>query len=139
MKGNEFTVRGVNARANRTLVFYHKEKNLGFFLKELPADQREPLTIKLQPCGSATGRVVDADGKPVADRFLELYQTPAVDGRVAALLPNRMVEFTKTDRDGRFRANGLVPGVRYHLRGAAFSVFEVESGKVKELGQAKAE
>src|SRR5206468_2596973 len=105
-------------------------------------DQREPLTIKLQPCGSATGRVVDANGKPIADLFLDLYQTQAVDGRVAALLPNRMVEATKadkTDRDGRFRANGLVPGVRYHLRGAAFSVFEVESGKVKELGQAKAD
>src|SRR5262249_17390468 len=55
LKGAEFTVRGINPRANRPLVFYHKDKNLGCFVKELRGDPSEPLTVKLQPCGSASG------------------------------------------------------------------------------------
>src|SRR5205823_161751 len=39
LKGAEFTVRGINPRAPRQLTFYHKDKNLGFFLKELPGEK----------------------------------------------------------------------------------------------------
>src|SRR5262249_42079577 len=65
LKGAEFTVRGINPRANRPLVFYHKDRDLGFYLKELRGDPSAPLTVQLQPCGSASGRIVDQDGQPV--------------------------------------------------------------------------
>src|SRR5262249_40439263 len=32
LKGSEFTVGGVNPKAQRPLVFYHKEKQLGYYL-----------------------------------------------------------------------------------------------------------
>src|SRR5207249_3878330 len=66
LKGAEFTVRGINPKAPRQLLFFHKAKNLGFFLKELPGEKDGPLTVKLQPCGAVSGRMVDRDGQPVA-------------------------------------------------------------------------
>ena len=104
------------------------------------------------------GRFVDLEGRPIAgvkvmvnhvgplgDRIVQEAAQRDPEGYSDSLFLNMPflasgnTSLIISDRDGRFRANGLVPGVRYHLRGAAFSVFEVESGKVKDLGQAKAE
>ena len=64
LKGAEFTVRGINPRApGRSLTFHHKGKNLGLFLKELPDEKAGPLIVRLQPCGSISGRLVDPDGQ----------------------------------------------------------------------------
>src|SRR5262249_19571550 len=91
LKGSEFTVRGLNPRSNRQLTFHPKEKNLGFLVKELRGATPEPLTVKLQPCGSVSGRIVDQDGQPVAGVKTE------------GGLP------ITTDKEGRFRVEGLVP------------------------------
>jgi RNA polymerase sigma factor (sigma-70 family) len=137
LKGAEFTVRGVNPRAQRPLVFYHKDKDLGFFVKDLGGDTSELLTVKLQPCGSASGRVLDQDGLPVAG--LRLFVT----GRATrSLSGGRSVT---TDKEGRFRALGLVPGQEYRLwcfgkRPSILPLYapvEVESGKHKDMGDLK--
>jgi RNA polymerase sigma factor (sigma-70 family) len=124
LKGSEFTVRGLNPRSNRKLTFHHKEKNLGYFMKELRGASSEPLTIKLQPCGSASGRIVDQDGQPVA-----------------GVKTQGGLQIT-TDKEGRFRLEGLVPGVSYTImrpKVAATVLVEVvvESGKNKDLGDLK--
>src|SRR5262249_48654157 len=68
VQGAQFIGRRLSPRApaGRRLIFHHKGKNLGFFLKELPAEKDDPFTVKLQPCGSASGRFVDSDGVPQA-------------------------------------------------------------------------
>ena len=134
LKGAEFTVRGINPRANRPLAFYHKDKNLGFFLKELRGDSSEPLTVKLQLCGSASGRVVDPDGQPVAG--LRLH----VPGRATRWLGEGRSVIT--DKEGRFRALGLVAGQEYWVwePGSIPRVFAqvtVEPGKHKDMGDIK--
>jgi hypothetical protein len=39
LQGADFTVRGINPRANRQIVFHHKGKNLGYCLKGLPDEK----------------------------------------------------------------------------------------------------
>jgi hypothetical protein len=140
LKGNEFTVRGINPRANRPLVFYHKEKNLGFFVKDLRGEPG-PLVVKLQPCGSASGRVVDQDGQPVGGLRIDVW------GHALRIVGEHGggYQVVTTDKAGRFRAEGLVPGQEYivwepgdnpsHPRVHATVV--VESGKHKEMGDIK--
>jgi hypothetical protein len=105
-------------------------------LRELPAEKNGPLVVKLQPCGSISGRIVDEDGQPVAGRYAGLG--PGKD-------PYDPVQhvFT-TDKEGRFRVEGLVPGLGYWLFQTRFRarwldapLTVVEPGKNKDLGDIK--
>jgi protocatechuate 3,4-dioxygenase beta subunit len=125
----DFAVRGLNPRRIRKLFFVHKEKGLGYY-REVRGDEKGPLTIKLQPLGSASGRVLDKDGQPRAGLVLNVNRSLLLDGG----------EQVKTDKDGRFRAKGLVPGQKYDLyeanvmRPAGVRDVVVEPGKDKDLG-----
>jgi RNA polymerase sigma factor (sigma-70 family) len=142
LKGAEFTVRGINPRANRPLVFYHNEKNLGCYVKELRGDPSMPLTVKLQPCGSASGRIIDPDGQPVAGLRL------SVQGNALPILGDAGggSQLVTTDKEGRFSAEGLVPGQEYHVSEAQVfngilrihAPVRVEPGKHQDLGEIKA-
>jgi RNA polymerase sigma factor (sigma-70 family) len=125
LKGSDFTVRGINPRAKRLLIFQHNGKNLGYFLKELPDENLGPLTIELQPCGSISGRIVDQDGQPVASgRIYVRTDTPLAS-------PNLTM-----DKEGRFHVKGLVPGLEYMFVDDK-RVFILRSGVVVEPGQHK--
>jgi hypothetical protein len=141
LEGDEFTVRGINPRGNRSLVFYHKDKNLGFYLKDLRGEAPGPLTVKLQPCGSVSGRVIDQDGLPVAGL------RPYIVGRGLGYLSDAggLGQRVTTDKDGRFRAEGLVPGQEYWVYEwddspsfpRVFAPVVVEPGKHKDIGDIK--
>src|SRR5262249_31603679 len=100
-----------------------------YCLKELPDEKLGPLTIKLQPCGSISGRFVDPDGMPVAGgRF---YVQGGTEG-----------QFLTLDKEGRFHVKGLLPGLEYRVVDdkRAFSLRDgvvVEPGKHKDLGDLK--
>jgi hypothetical protein len=136
----EFTVRGINPRANRSLVFYHRGKNLGCFVKELRGDATEPLTIQLQPCGSVSGRIVDSDDQPVAG--LPLARFKYFGG--AQQLENEQGLAYTTDTQGRFHLESLVPGLEYHLGTSEasglprmFPPVRLEPGEHKDMGDIK--
>jgi RNA polymerase sigma factor (sigma-70 family) len=140
LKEDEFIVRSINPRENRPLAFYHKDRNLGFYLKDLRDNPEQPLVIKLQPCGSISGRVVDPDGVPLAGVSVN------VEGRLSGT-PG-VYRHAKMDQDGRFGVEGLVPSQEYRVlvygkRGASFprlyARVVVESGKHKDMGELKAE
>ena len=141
LKEAEFTVRGINPRARRPLVFYHKDKNLGCFLNELPRDSSVPLTVQLQPCGSTSGRIVDPDGQPVAGLHLGI-QSCAL--RVTGEQGGGYHDVT-TDKDGRFHVGGLVPGQEYRVSEAhtpdgylrIYALVRVEPGKQHDMGEIK--
>jgi protocatechuate 3,4-dioxygenase beta subunit len=132
LKSASFTVRGLHPERTRQLYFYHKEKNLGRYL-ELLGEQIEPLKVQLQPCGSVVGRLVDKGGKPVADTVIYFCRQGYV-----AFWPGGFQ--AKTDGDGRFRAEGLVPGQKYTMNRNTDNIADtlpqvvVESGKRKDLG-----
>jgi RNA polymerase sigma factor (sigma-70 family) len=133
---NAFTVTGLHPQRSRQILFYHDEKKLGAF-KEITPDEREPLTIQLQPCASASGRLVDRDGQPVAGVFLHF-------NRLGLIGPGGPE--AKTDKEGRFRTEGLVAGQKYWLTLAnrPFSrirakVIVVKPAEKKDLGDVTVE
>ncbi len=108
----------------------------------LKGDESNPLTIRLQPWGTITGRVVDDEGQPL--KAIELFsidgsfpKQPAVQG----VLPGDM----RVGSDGRFRTEQLVPGLKYgalasdraRLFGELFRDVTVAPGEVKDLGDLK--
>jgi RNA polymerase sigma factor (sigma-70 family) len=133
LKSASFTVRGLHPERTRELFFYYKEKDSGRFL-ELRGEDAEPLKVELQPCGSVVGRLVDKGGKPVGGTIIYFCRHG-----YGTFFPGSF--HVKTDQDGRFRAEGLVPGQKYTMTRHASNLGDtlpsevtVESGKEKELG-----
>jgi RNA polymerase sigma factor (sigma-70 family) len=128
----EFTVRGINPRRTRELLFLHAAKGLGYH-GEMRGDEKGPLSIRLQPLGTASGRLVDKDGQPVARLHINVFRSRWFGPGGVQI---------KTDKDGRFRTAGLVPGQKYTLYPAERSLslkrgfdIVVESGQDKYLGE----
>jgi RNA polymerase sigma factor (sigma-70 family) len=131
LKTADFTVSGINPKRTRELLFTHKELGLGYH-QEIRGDEAGPLAIKLQPLGSASGRLVDKDGLPVPGLVLNVNRS-RMEGPGGVQV--------KTGKDGRFLAEGLVPGQKYDLlaanrarSGGLRQGVVVESGKDKDLG-----
>jgi hypothetical protein len=164
MKSPAFKLSGLGDR-QRLLLFYHAPKKLGAVF-EVRGDTPEPLVAKLQPLGSVEGQVVDAAGKPWAG--LEVTLHPVVSKRGSYdNLPLEYTTFqgihgiqhglwsrftsrkTTTDKDGRFRLEGVFPGLRYELYAsdgdvkkertlvAQRSAISVEAGGKKDVGLVK--
>jgi RNA polymerase sigma factor (sigma-70 family) len=128
----DFTVYGLDNGQGREVLFSHPEKGLAGVL-QVRGDDRGPLTAKLEPCGAVTGRLVTADGKPRAGVLLH------VPGWLLS------TDNLQTDRDGRFRVEGLVPGVAYTLEiiqngnpvGQVFTGLTLKAGETRDLGNVK--
>jgi RNA polymerase sigma factor (sigma-70 family) len=114
----------------------------------LKGDEPSPLTLWLQPSGTIMGRVVDEDGKPRGGITIG-----SIDGSnpkhpdVEGIFPGG--DFgggIPLGHDGRFRIEGLVPGLKYggnaidgnRLQGNLFHDVTVAPGEVKDLGDIKA-
>jgi RNA polymerase sigma factor (sigma-70 family) len=122
-----FTVRGLNPRCTRELCFYHRDKALGRIVT-VRGDETRPLTVRLDPCGSVRGRLVDKNGKPVSGIT------------VSFLRRQNWFDAFETDREGRFRA-ALVSGAKFSLGLASLRPLlrdvgevEVNSGRSRDLG-----
>jgi RNA polymerase sigma factor (sigma-70 family) len=116
MKTAEFTMRGFAPRASRELVFRHAAKGL-IGLAPPPKADGSSINVTLRPGATVMGRLVDADGRPEADRALEMRFRPK-EGPTRA---GRRVEYgcgpIRTDREGRFRIEALPPGYEFELLG----------------------
>jgi protocatechuate 3,4-dioxygenase beta subunit len=129
LRSAQFTVYGLEAKHERQVVFIHDEKHLVGALK-VRGDANEPLTVKLEPWGIVTGRLVTEDGKPQSGVLLQI---------VDRLLPNNDYQ---TDKDGRFRIEGLASGEKYTLEvvkngkptARLLTGLTVKSGETRELG-----
>jgi hypothetical protein len=147
LASGSFTVLGLHPRRSRELLFQHRGKALGKFLR-IRGDESNPLTVHLEPCGSLTGRFLDQAGKPVPG--IDVYcgrggDMPSPD---LVILPVS----AQTDSEGRFRM-ALVSGPTYWLRATkplkgepelrnAMKQFngtgrevEVKSGRITDLGE----
>jgi RNA polymerase sigma factor (sigma-70 family) len=153
-----FTVGGVRPGEPRALFFLDPEKKLAR-VQKLSGNEKGPLTIRLEPLGTLTGRVLDADGRPWAGlRVRAAYSIAELEAaRVAAKdyhdLPWELLyeypvwrgfinKEATTDASGRFRLDGLVSGLKYDLEakageGPAAAMREglaVEPGKTRDVG-----
>jgi RNA polymerase sigma factor (sigma-70 family) len=69
-------------------------------------------SIKLEPLLSLAGRIVDDENKPIRGAVVRLR---VAEGNVFAVTGEPIA----TDRDGKFRFDGLLPGMRYMVQADA--------------------
>jgi RNA polymerase sigma factor (sigma-70 family) len=139
-------IRGLDpSRPRRVIVTHAARKLIGSVY--LKGDETGPLTIRLQPYGTVTGRVVDEDGHPrgglgIISAGGSFPARPAEQG----ILPGgNHGAGIRIGHDGRFRVEGLVPGLKYgagasdgfRYGGELFRDVAVAPGEVKDLGDLK--
>jgi hypothetical protein len=135
----------------RRLVVVHMEKRLAATLL-VRGDEKGPLTIKLEPWGVATGKLTIPEGKDPTDYriFTRNAVVLTLDGGVQRpdLNLGDLLAPVKPDKDGKFRIEGLVPGLKYHLQvgkgnyvarifGLTSNEVSVKSGETKDIGELK--
>jgi hypothetical protein len=154
LAGASFTVRGLSPKKSRTVLLIHPEKRLAKLATVRP-DEPEPFTVRLEPLGTLTGRVVAADGKPLAglkvnahlSYKLENYKSRPAELRFNSEPWSKLINReATTDGDGKFRIEGLVPGMKYLLTVSQEMEFfgactrddlTVDAGKTTDLGELK--
>jgi hypothetical protein len=96
----------------RTVVFLHADRKLAA-LATLRGDEKEPVVVQLAATAVLTGRVLNEGGQPLAGADVYThYSTPLSQPLINLLDRNRLPQ---TDREGRFRLEGIVPGVPLKL------------------------
>ncbi|MBO0698637.1 MAG: carboxypeptidase regulatory-like domain-containing protein, partial [Zavarzinella sp.] len=137
----EFTIAAINPAAPKPYFFYHAEKNLAGAVI-LKGDEPDGFTVTLQKAATITGRLVGDDGEPLADTEI----SGGIDDNQLGLKGGWYGFFYgKTDKDGKFRIAGLVPGVKQSARvmrryQPAEQIFEHQAfgaGEVRDLGDVK--
>ena len=151
VKTTEFTVSGLRPDEERLLQFVDAEKKLAGSLV-VKGDAKGPVRVTLGPAGTLTGRLVTADGKPLADvELMPLGAQTVPDPRARSkpdLTAGSFPPGIRTDADGKFRIAGLAPGLTYRATltdGKALLRAEgdlekgvtVKAGETKELGDIK--
>jgi RNA polymerase sigma factor (sigma-70 family) len=136
LTGSRFTATALDLLRPRSFYFYHPGKRLGASVV-LRGDEEQPVTVKLQPCGCVTGRLVGAKGQPCQDwpiygRSEDSYMSISTSRWWQLYVSGR------TDKQGRFRID-LIPGVQYHIHVVPAVPYTLKPGETKDLGEMKIE
>ncbi len=158
----DFTAVGLHPDRPRLLCFVHPTKKLAGSVV-VRGKEPKPIAVKLQPWATVSGRLLDAKGKPIPNAKLWFTEVPVrKPGQPMALDTGRFVaersdykpkSDPRTDEQGRFRVERLVPGLKYNLAlmdeegatsleqikwpGLVFSNLILKAGETKELGDVK--
>ncbi len=130
-------------KKSRLLILYEPRRKLAGTLT-LKAGEKLPTAVTLRPTGSVKGRLLDADGKPLAGLVVE----PRYRDSVANVMQSRVHEgrVIASDAAGDFTLENLIPGLNFDLtfrKGrrdfgsvtkSADTVIEVKPGECLELG-----
>jgi hypothetical protein len=123
----------------RVMAFFHADKLTGSIT--LKGDEKQPVVVRLSKPGAVKGRLLDADGKPLAGVVVDLYYRQRAVSEV-----NRVIHHSRqiiTDAGGAFTVEDLVPQQKLGLffkRGKqklepqTKAELEVKSGECRDLG-----
>jgi RNA polymerase sigma factor (sigma-70 family) len=148
LPGAEFTYVHPDPGRVESLTFIREQGRLGGVV-EVKGDEPGPLRARLEPTGTVVGRLVDADGLPRPD--VELLTLFEYKTRGDTIWGEHVNSRLRTDRDGRFRVENLVPGVTYELeaigkKGTHFADgfvskarWTVKPGEVQDWGDVREE
>jgi hypothetical protein len=129
-KDGTFDLPGCDPEKAVQVFFFDAAGDAGAMAELSGKQAKEPVTVRLQRCGSIVARIVDANGKPVvgARVHLEIPLTPGVsfwsdeetekesaDVAFTSVLDRRHNNDFRTDAAGRVTLPGLIPGVTYRL------------------------
>jgi RNA polymerase sigma factor (sigma-70 family) len=109
MKTAEFKG-GFKPRRQYDIIVKHSEKRL-IGVTRPPKENGGAITVRLDPAAAVTGRLVDADGKPRANVDVKVTFRPKGWGFWTDYSSDRV----KTDREGRFRIELLLPEQPFRL------------------------
>ncbi len=141
-----FEIHALDPSQPRRVVITHEGRKLigSIYLK---GDEAGPITVRLTPWGTVAGRIVDDEGKPRKGVFIgspkgSTNPHPETDDILPESNWNRGI---RVGDDGRFRVEGLVPGLRYgataragfEALGDLFVGLTTSPGEVKVLGDLK--
>jgi RNA polymerase sigma factor (sigma-70 family) len=138
----EFTAQPPHPDRPRRLTFRHDVRKLVGTVV-VSGGSAEPVDFRLEPWATLTGRLVDADGRPVARAMLYVPGS----GREPAATASVPIGTVFTDGAGRFTLDGLLPGVpyRFYCRefrpnrrgGPATPELTLKPGEEQDLGELK--
>jgi RNA polymerase sigma factor (sigma-70 family) len=141
LPNDTFVARGLDPDGACTLSFVQRQRELiGHVV--VHGNEKQAVTAPLRRWGVLTGRLVDADGRPLPDVRLSLKYP---DLPQPGMRP--WDQEMRTDRDGRFRVEGLLPDLDHELAlshdtrkdvtlsaGEALKQLKTRAGEVKDLG-----
>ena len=105
---------GLDPAKAKTVLFLHHDRKLGAVLTIKPGESAsagQP-KVTLRPCATVTGRIVDAEGKPVTGGIWV-----QLDGQGDADRPRVYSSMEPIGADGRFRIDNLAAGRDLYLAG----------------------
>jgi hypothetical protein len=123
----DFTIRALGPDETRTLQLVHDQKKLAGW-RVVRGDEKAPVRIRLEPWGTVTGRLVKPDGEPMTNATIYAGSRGG-----------------QPDKEGKFRIEGLAPGLKFGLRvikspysleisGKNLKDLTVRPGETKDLG-----
>jgi hypothetical protein len=127
LKTAEFTILALGPGETRTLQMIQEEKMLAGWLV-VREDAKAPVRVRLGPWGVVTGRLVKPDGEPMTN--VSIYAGSRGG---------------QPDKEGKFRIDGLAPGLkvgltvikspyRLEISGKAVKDLTLRPGETKDLG-----
>jgi hypothetical protein len=129
LESDQFAVIGLKlGQPRRVLVLHRSLKLAGSTVVEGDG----PVTIRLQPWATLAGRLVGADGRPMAETKLSFDHLPGRNDPSVATHPDEV----RTDADGRFRFDGLIPSLTYYLD--FVGKLTLKPGEARDLGDVRA-
>jgi hypothetical protein len=139
MRSATFPITGLHPIRGRRITFFDEERRLVGFLVAR-SDAETPYTVAMKSWSSITGRVVDEHGNACK----VLLVSPAFSIRSHSDSQVGLFTDVKTDVDGSFLIDRLVPGKSYtalirrngatDIIGRAFESLELEPGENRDLG-----
>jgi RNA polymerase sigma factor (sigma-70 family) len=94
------------------LVCYHPERKLAGSLT-WKGEKKQPVVLELGPAGAIKGRLLDVEGKPLANVVVDLDYTDPVAGHVHK--EAQYGEQIVTDARGAFAFDQVIPGLPFEL------------------------
>jgi RNA polymerase sigma factor (sigma-70 family) len=131
-----FEVKALDTRQTRHVMLYHEGRRLGGWTL-IEKEQEGPITIRLQPCGVVTGRLVDEEGQPLTKAELVNAGFPEDEPNVGVFHKPYLV-----NSEGQFRIE-VIPGRPYwaavqqgrgRIGSKVFSKLTLAPGEVRHLG-----
>jgi RNA polymerase sigma factor (sigma-70 family) len=143
---SSFEVHALDRSSPRRVIVMHEGRKLiGSVL--LKGDEPGPVTVKLVPWGSVSGRIVDDEGRPRKAMFISSpVGSENKHPETHDILPGSdWNNGVRVGDDGRFLIEGLVPGLKYSANsrtgfepfGDLFVDVTIASGEAKDLGDLK--